>query len=247
MNQDLTQSNLSVTRDGVTINISGPAWLIKDVYDRETGNPIRVEQATPDAPAAPKEWPVFRLGDRVRYAGSSLVGTIEGTDRGPRFYSVRYDGGGLQEHMGMMLIKVDDEPQAEPTIEALAQQEPESKPKPVRKGRKNWLMSRTPEERSAHGRMMMEAKRKKQARTFETSVATEALPNVKGVPGEDGLVRIGRNGRINVLGTLCMMSVGDRVFIPGGNWDTVRLHSKRLGYVVRTKVTQKGVRVWRVQ
>ena len=128
-------SSLSIARDGVTITISGPAWLIKDVYDRETGNPIRVEQATPEAKAIPKDWPVFQLGDRVCLLGSNFRGSISGTEGGPRFYSVLWDDGTSKVHNSLVLKKVDGEPKAEPTIEALTKEERKERTEKARAAR----------------------------------------------------------------------------------------------------------------
>lgn len=237
MNQDLTQSNLSITRDGVTINISGPAWLIKDVYDRETGNPIRVEQATPDAPATPKEWPWFNVGDRVRYAGSDRLGTIERADKRPRIYTVWWDDESYSEHVGVALEKVDDEPQSEPTIETLPEEEPESKRRRgISRGIKNYWERLTPEERRKRTEKMRAAR-------YPNKVPA---PVHAGAAQDDGLVRFG-NGVVNFRATVGKMSVGQQVFIPGAAAQSVYNAASGHGFKVRTKVTQKGVRVWRVQ
>lgn len=252
MNQDLTQSNLntavksetsnlSIARDGVTITISGPAWLIKDVYERETAPAIRIESANPEAKAIPKEWPVFKIGDRVRYMFSDRLGTIDRTDKEPRIYGVHWDDESFGEHLGVMLKNIEDEPKAEPTIEALAQQDSEAKPK--RNKRKNWLLSRTPEERSAHGRMMVEAKFRKQGRTIG---AKPPVPVHVGTVQDDNLVRFG-NGNVNITGTVYLMSPGEQVFMPGVRAGSVYAAASGHGYKVRTKVTQKGVWVWRVK
>lgn len=234
MNQDLTQSNLSIARDGVTINISGPAWLIKDVYERETGNPICVEQATPEAKAIPAEWPVFQLGDRVRYAGTERLGAIKANDRGPRIYSVLWDDGMLLTHVGVMLEKVGDEPNAEPTIEALAKEE--QKPKPGRKGLKNYWANLTPEERKERTEKMRAARHPKKAPT----------PVPAGNVQDDDLVRFG-NGVVNFRATVGKMSVGQQVFIPGAAAKSIYNAASGHGFKVRTKATRKGVQVWRVQ
>lgn len=233
MNQDLTQSNLSITRDCVTISISGPAWLIKDVCDRETGNPIRVEQTTPDAPATPKEWPWFNVGDRVRYAGSDRLGTIKRADKRPRIYAVWWDDDSYSEHVGVALEKVDDEPQSEPAIETLAEEEPESK---RRRGIKNYWARLTPEERK---------KRTEKARAARYPNKAPA-PVHAGAVQDDGLVRFG-NGVVNFRATVGKMSVGQQVFIPGAAAKSVYNAASGHGFKVRTKVTQNGVRVWRVQ
>lgn len=244
MNQDLTQSNLntavksepsnlSIARDGVTITISGPAWLIKDVYDRETGNPIRIESANPDAPATPKDWPVFQLGDRVRYAGTDRLGAIEANDRGPRIYRVLWDDGMLLTHVGMLLEKVEDEPKAEPTIEALAQQDSEVK---RRRGIKNYWARLTPEERKERTEKMRAARHPNKA----------PVPVPAGNVQEDGLVRFG-NGVVNFRATVGKMSVGQQVFIPGAAAQSIYNAASGHGFKVRTKATRKGVRVWRVQ
>ncbi|MFN3961657.1 MAG: hypothetical protein ACK4NQ_01615 [Fimbriimonadaceae bacterium] len=258
MNQDLTQSNLSITRDGVTINISGPAWLIKDVYDRETGNPIRVEQATPEAPATPKEWPWFNVGDRVRYAGSDRLGTIERADKRPRIYTVWWDDDSYSEHVGVALEKVGGEPVAEPepqappvykskkqpnwrmnrtpeepTIEALAHQEPGSK---GRRGIKNYWARLTPEERKERIEKMRAARCPNKV----------PAPVHAGAVQDDGLVRFG-NGVVSLRPTVGKMSVGQQVFIPGAAVKSVYNAASGHGFKIRTKVTQKGVLVWRVQ
>ena len=226
-------SNLSIARDGVTIHISGPAWLIKDVYERETAPTIRIESANPEAPATPKDWPVFKIGDRVRYAGTDRLGAIKANDQGPRIYSVLWDDGMLLTHVGVMLEKVGDEPNAEPTIESLAQQEPESR---RRRGIKNYWARLTPEERKERTEKMRAARHPKKV------PAPVHAGNVQG----DGLVRHG-NGALNFRATVARMSVGQQLFIPGASARSVYNAASDHGYKVRTKDTREGVQVWRVQ
>ena len=244
MNQDLTQSNmntavksepsnLSIARDGVTITISGPAWLIKDVYERETAPTIRIESANPEAPATPKDWPVFKIGDRVRYAGTDRLGAIKANDQGPRIYSVLWDDGMLLTHVGVMLEKVGDEPNAEPTIESLAQQEPESR---RRRGIKNYWARLTPEERKERTEKMRAARHPKKS----------LAPVHAGSVQDDDLVRFG-NGVVNFRATVGKMSVGQQVFIPGAAAQSIYNAASGHGFKVRTKATRKRVRVWRVQ
>lgn len=254
MNQDLTQSNLSITRDGVTINISGPAWLIRDVYDRETGNPIRVEQATPEAKAIPAEWPVFKIGDRVRYAGTDRLGAIKANDQGPRIYLVLWDGGVLCTHVGYMLDKVEDEPKAEPTIEALAQQEPESR---RRRGIKNYWARLTPEERKERTEKMRAARHPNKVLATNAEQTIEPLaqqePKTSTQPKRRGgrvskrVPVVMRNGRQIVYKTIEQLQVGQ--------WCEVRCHrdtpcayANTFGYKVSSRKVRKGVqRVERVQ
>lgn len=226
-------SNLSIARDGVTITISGPAWLIKDVYERETAPAIRIESANPEAPATPKDWPVFKIGDRVRYAGTDRLGAIKANDQGPRIYRVLWDGGVLCTHVGYMLDKVEDEPKAEPTIEALAQQDSEAK---RRRGIKNYWARLTPEERKERTEKM------RAARHPNKVLAPVHAGNVQ----EDGLVRFG-NGVVNFRATVGKMSVGQQVFIPGAAAQSIYNAASGHGFKVRTKATRKGVQVWRVQ
>jgi len=255
MNQDLTQSNLSITRDGVTINISGPAWLIKDVYDREAGNPIRVEQASPEAPATPAEWPVFQLGDRVRYMFSDRLGTIDRTDKEPRIYGVRWDDSTAGEHMGVMLRKVVKEPQADPAIESLAKEEPTLTARS--KGLKNYLASLTPEERRKRTEKARAARwpNKAPATNAEQTIGPLAQqePEVSTQPKRRGgrvskrVPAVMRNGRQIVYKTIEQLQVGQ--------WCEVRCHrdtpyayANAFGYKVSSRKVRKGVqRVERVQ
>jgi hypothetical protein len=233
MNQDLTQSNLSIARDGVTITINGPAWLIKDIYERETAPTIRIESANPEAPATPKEWPVFQLGDRVRYVGSDRLGVIDVADQGPRVYGVVWNDGSFGRSLGVRLEKVDDEPQPEPPIEALAQEDSEVK---RRRGIKNYWATMTPEERKQRTEKMRAARHPKKS----------LVPVHAGHVQEDGLVRHG-SGVLNFRATVARMSVGQQLFIPGASARSVYNAASKHGYKVRTTVTREGVRVWRVQ